>query len=211
MGEVGLFEMLYEENTKLFSEYRIKTLFTSSPHCFNTFVNEYPPFAFNVEHYTTVITSLFDDKKIEVKKPFEKKIVFHDPCFLGKQNDIYDAPREILKKIPGISLLEFERSRERSLCCEGGGGRMWVESESEKERLAVIRVKEACDLGVEIIATACPFCLLTLEDAVKTSNLEEKITVMDVIEILDLTMHGVPEVRSQVTEEEKQKTEENKK
>jgi Fe-S oxidoreductase len=201
MGEVGLFEMLYEENTKLFNECKIKTLFTSSPHCYNTFKNEYPPLDCGVEHYTTVIQSMIDEGKVQIEKPFEKKIVFHDPCFLGKQNDIYDPPRNILKKIPGVELLEFSRSRERSLCCEGGGGRMWVESDSEEERLAVVRVKEAESLGCEVIATACPFCLLTLEDAVKTSNLEDSITVMDVIEILDRAMHGTSEVRGQMSED----------
>ena len=199
MGEVGLFEMLYEDNTKLFNEYCFERLFTLSPHCFNTFVNEYPKFNFSVEHYTTFVKRMIDDGKLGFSHEIGKKVVFHDPCFLGKQNDIYDEPRSILAHIPGLELIEFERSKERSLCCEGGGGRMWVESESEEERLAVTRVKDAHALSVDIIATACPFCLLTLEDALKTSNLEEKIKVMDIIEIVDEAMHGV---ESQVSSRE---------
>ncbi|TET79284.1 MAG: (Fe-S)-binding protein [Candidatus Cloacimonadota bacterium] len=184
MGELGLFEMLMEDNTKLFKEFDIGLLFTTSPHCYNTFKNEYPEIGFEVEHYTTVINRFIKEQRIKPKGNFEKKVVFQDPCFLGKQNDIFEEPREILGNIPGIELVEFERSRERSLCCEGGGGRMWVESESDAERLAATRVKDAADLGVDVIATACPFCLLTLEDAVKTTNLEDKIRVMDIIEIL---------------------------
>ncbi|TES92604.1 MAG: (Fe-S)-binding protein [Candidatus Cloacimonadota bacterium] len=185
MGEVGLFEMLVEENTKLFKKFDIGTFFTTSPHCFNTFKNEYIDLDFVIEHYTTLINRFIKEGRIEPRGKFEKRVVFHDPCFLGKQNDIYEEPRELLRSVPGIELFEFERSRERSLCCEGGGGRMWVETESDEERLAVTRVKDAAVLEVDVIATACPFCLLTLEDAVKTSNLEDSIKVMDIVEILD--------------------------
>jgi Fe-S oxidoreductase len=189
MGEAGLFEMLYEDNTKLFAQYQFERFFTLSPHCFNTFVNEYPQLDFPVEHYTAFMKDLIESGKIFFTREIREKVIFHDPCFLGKQNEIYDEPRFILEHIPGLELLEFERSRERSLCCEGGGGRMWVESESDQERLAVTRVKRAHALGAGVIATSCPFCLLTLEDAVKTSNLEEKVRVMDIIEIVDLAMH----------------------
>lgn len=190
MGELGLFEMLYEDNSKLFSEFEIGTLFTSSPHCYNTFKNEYPQMDFEIKHYTQLINSFMEKGMIKLQGKFKKKVVYHDPCFLGKQNDIYEEPREILKRIQGIELLEFDRCRERNLCCEGGGGRMWVESESEEERLAVTRVKSAAELGVDIIATACPFCLLTLEDAVKTAGFEGKIEIMDIIEIMAEVMEG---------------------
>ncbi len=203
MGEVGLFEILYEENTKLFNQIKIGTLFTTSPHCFNTFKNEYPPLQFEIEHYTAIINKFIVNGKITFQNDFERKVVFHDPCFLGKQNEIFEEPREILRKVPGITLVEYERSRERSLCCEGGGGRMWVESESDKERLAVTRVKDAAGLGVDVIATACPFCLLTLEDAVKTTNLEDTIKVMDIVEIVDEAVKD----RGVMSEEKRIKTE----
>jgi Fe-S oxidoreductase len=103
---------------------------------------------------------------------------------LGKQNGVFDEPRQILQSIPGVTFIDFDRSREKSLCCEGGGGRMWVESSDQGPRLAEIRVQDAVDMGAEILATACPFCLLTLEDAVKTTGNDEKLRVMDISEIL---------------------------
>ncbi len=111
-------------------------------------------------------------------------MVYHDPCFLGKQHLIFDEPRSVLKSIPGLDLVEFERSRERSLCCEGGGGRQWVDASAAEERLAAIRVEEALELRADIIATACPFCLLNSEDAVKTAGAGNKIQVKDISELV---------------------------
>jgi Fe-S oxidoreductase len=126
-----------------------------------------------------------EEGKLPLRNEIKKVATYHDPCFLGKQNEIFDPPRILLNAIPGLTFKELDRSRERSLCCEGGGGRMWVESSSEMgERLAQIRVRDAVELGAEILATACPFCVLTLEDAVKTSGHEEHIRVMDVMELL---------------------------
>jgi Fe-S oxidoreductase len=126
-----------------------------------------------------------EEGKLPLKGEVKKVVTYHDPCFLGKQNAIFDEPRALIQAIPGITFKELDRSRERSLCCEGGGGRMWVESSSEMgQRLAEIRVQDAVELGAEILATSCPFCVLTLEDAVKTTGHEEKIKVMDVTELL---------------------------
>jgi Fe-S oxidoreductase len=114
-----------------------------------------------------------------------KRIVtYHDPCYLGRQNKVFDEPRELIRALPDVELVELDRARERSLCCEGGGGRMWIESSSKKERLAETRVKDAVALGASVLATACPFCVLTLEDAVKTTGNEERIRVMDIAELL---------------------------
>jgi Fe-S oxidoreductase len=115
-----------------------------------------------------------------------KKVIYHDPCFLGKQNGIYEEPRRVIENVPGVKLLEFDRSRARSLCCEGGGGRMWVDIPGP--RLAEIRVKDAVEAGADILATACPFCLLTIEDAVKTTGNEGKIQIMDIAELLTLAL-----------------------
>jgi Fe-S oxidoreductase len=112
------------------------------------------------------------------------RATFQDPCFLGKQNLIFDEPRRILTSIPGLEFSEMERSKQRSLCCEGGGGRMWAEGETKGTRNGEIRIKEAVALGAKVIATACPFCLLTLEDAVKISGLAEKIAVKDITELV---------------------------
>jgi len=185
MGESGLFEELVEKNVERFDNYQIQRIITSCPHGFNVLKNEYPQGKFEVLHTTQLLAKKVEEGKLSLKQETKKVVTYHDPCFLGKQNSIFDEPRMLIKAIPGITFKELDRSRERSLCCEGGGGRMWVESSSEvAERLAETRVKDAAELGAEIIATACPFCVLTLEDAVKTSGYEEKIRVMDVMELL---------------------------
>ena len=183
MGEEGLFEMLMEGNIEIFKKYDIRSIVTTSPHCYNTMKNDYAQDGLEVRHYTQVLA-----EAIEGRNPFSgemrKVITYHDPCFLGKQNGIFDEPRHILKSISGVTFIDFDRSRENSLCCEGGGGRMWVEASDQGPRLAEIRVRDAVEIGAEILATACPFCLLTLEDALKTTGNEEKLRVMDISEIL---------------------------
>ncbi len=184
LGEEGLFEMCRDSNSETFSKYRFRTLLTASPHCFHTFLHHYPNENFEVEHYTQSLARWIEEGKLKLSKELGKKITYHDPCFLGKRNGIFEEPRFILSHLPGSEFMDMERSRERSLCCEGGGGRMWMESEASGERLAEIRIKDAIALGAEILATACPFCLLTLEDAVKTSGNEGKIEVKDISELV---------------------------
>jgi Fe-S oxidoreductase len=185
MGEAGLFDMLVEENVKRFESYQIEHVFTMCPHGFNVLKNEYPQGKLEILHTTQLLAKYLEEGKLSFTKELNKVVTYHDPCFLGKQNGIFDEPRLLLRAIPGLTFKELDRSRERSLCCEGGGGRMWVESSSETgQRLAEIRVRDAVELGAEILATACPFCTLTLEDAVKTSGHEDKIRVMDVTELL---------------------------
>jgi Fe-S oxidoreductase len=185
MGEVGLFEELVEENIKRFDSYQIQHIITMCPHGFNALKNEYPQGKFEVLHTTQLLAKCLEEGKISFNQESKKVVTYHDPCFLGKQNDVFDEPRILLNAIPGLTFKELDRSRERSLCCEGGGGRMWVEASSDSgERLAEIRVRDAVELGAEILVTACPLCVLTLEDAVKTSGHEEHIRVMDVMEVL---------------------------
>lgn len=185
MGETGLFEELMEGNLQNFETYGIEQIFTSCPHGLNVFKNEYPQGKFNVLHTTQLLSKQLEEGKISFSKEMKRVVTYHDPCFLGKQNNIFDEPRILLHAIPGLTFRELDRSRERSLCCEGGGGRMWIESSSEMgQRLAEIRVQDAVELGAEILATACPLCVLTLEDAVKTSGNEEKIKVMDIVELM---------------------------
>ena len=181
MGERGLFELLMEDNTELFENKEVDRIITTSPHCYNTFKNRYGNTRIEVQHYTQLLAELIDNEKLLLGK-FNKTITYHDPCFLGRQNDIYDEPRKILESIPALEYVELDRSRERSLCCEGGGGRMWIDVPGE--RLAENRVINAAEMGAEIIATACPFCLSTLEDAVLTSGFEEYIEIMDIAEIV---------------------------
>lgn len=182
MGEKGLFEFLVEKNLKTFTKYGVTQIVTISPHCYHAFKNRYPKTNFEVQHYTQYIADLVDKGKLTFSKEVRSKITYHDPCFLGKQNGIYDPPRKILSNITGANFIELERSKERSLCCGGGGGRMWIDTRGK--RLSEIRVKEAVETGAEILATACPFCLLTFDDAVRTAGFEGVIQVMDIAELL---------------------------
>ena len=189
MGEIGLFEELMQMNIEKFETYGIKQIITSCPHGFNVLKNEYPQDNFTVAHGTQLLARCLLEGKLPFEKEIKNVVTYHDPCFLGKQNGIFDEPRALLRAIPGLTLKELDRSRERSLCCEGGGGRMWVEASSDSgPRLAEIRVKDAIELGTEILVTACPLCVLTLEDAVKTSGHEENIRVMDVMELVALAL-----------------------
>lgn len=189
LGELGLFEGMVEMNKEIFKELEITKMFTTSPHCFNTFKNDYPKIGaqpkrpMQVQHYTQVVSGLVHDGKLKFNGSYEKKVTYHDPCYLGKHNGIFDEPRDVLRSIPGVELIEMDRSREKSLCCEGGGGRMWLEGTNPGTRLAQMRVKEAIETGAEVLATACPFCLLTLDEAVKHLNAEDKIRVLDIAEI----------------------------
>ena len=188
LGEAGLFEMMVEENQELFKSMNIHNMFTTSPHCFNVFKNDYPKNGLQVQHYTQLLAGLLD-KPGDLPSGglfgsgVEATVTYHDPCYLGKHNQIFDEPRKVLQSIPGVRLVEMDRSREKSLCCEGGGGRMWLEGTNPGTRLAQMRVKEALETGAEILATACPFCLLTLDEAVKHLNAAERIRVMDIAEI----------------------------
>src|SRR3990170_3068833 len=182
LGEKGLFEELMEKNLGLFDRYGIKKIITTSPHCFNAFKNRYGRGDLEVQHYTQYFADLIDKEKVKFSGRIEKVVTYHDPCFLGKHNNIYDEPTKIIECIPGVKFLELNRSKGRGICCEGGGGRMWHDIPGE--RLGEIRVKEALDIGAEIIAVACPFCFLTFDDAIKTTGNEDKIQVKDLMELV---------------------------
>ncbi len=182
MGEKGLFDFLVEENMKLINKYSIKQAVISCPHGYHAFKNRYNQTSFEPLHHSQFLAKLIDEKKLVFSKPLDKKVIYHDPCFLGKQNNIYEEPRKVIENVPGVKLLEFDRNRARSVCCEGGGGRMWVDIPGE--RLAETRVKDAAEAGADILAVACPYCLLTFEDAVKITGLEGKLQIMDIAELL---------------------------
>ena len=194
MGEVGLFEMLMEENMKNFEKVAPQTIVTTSPHCMNALKNDYEDLDSEVQHYSQFVWRLIEDGKLSFTTEVPMKVTYHDPCYLGKQNGVFDEPRNVLKSIPGIEFIEFGRCRENSLCCEGGGGRMWMEGTNLGKRLSEIRVEDALEMGVEAIVTACPFCLLTLEDAVKTTGNEEKIKVIDLMELASMGLGVRPEM-----------------
>ena len=186
MGEAGLFQFLAEKNIALFRDLGVKKIITLDPHAFNTFKKDYPALdgEFEVYHYTQVLAPLIQSGKIPLKE-LNDKITYHDPCYLGSHNGEYNAPRKILKAIPGIELVEMDRSRENAFCCGGGGGNFFTDilggGEDSPSR---IRVREALDTGAGIIAVACPQCAKMLDDAVKIEQLDHRLKVMDVAEIV---------------------------
>jgi len=185
MGEEGLFQDLSEENLKAFQATGAKTIITVSPHCYNTLTNEYPEGMkqFDVKHYTEFFQECIEDGRIVPRSHIDKTVTYHDPCYLGKKNSLYTAPRKILSAIPGLRFVEMKRNRENSLCCGGGGGRMWIDIE-EVTRLSEIRLEEALAVGAQIVATACPWCYLQIEDAIKTTDNEGRIELKDISELL---------------------------
>ncbi len=185
-GDEALFRKLAKENIKSFIENGVKRIIVSSPHCYHTFKNEYPEFKVNFEivHTTQLLYKLIKDSRLALNKEYNKKITYHDPCYLGRHNNIYDEPRDILKMINGADFLELPESREKSLCCGGGGGRIWMETK-KGERFSDIRVREAIDTGAEILVTACPYCIANFEDSRLTLNAEDKIRIMDITEIIN--------------------------
>jgi Fe-S oxidoreductase len=181
IGESGLYEELQEENIAAFKEYGVQEIIALSPHCMNALKKEYGDLGIKVSHYTEVLSDLIAAGTLRIEGKYERRVIYHDPCFLGKQNGVFDQPRSILRSLDGLELLEFTRARETSLCCEGGGGRMFFEAEGQAVvRNAEVRVLEAIEKGAEVIATSCPFCLMTLEDPAK----EKGQTVKDLSEIL---------------------------
>lgn len=201
MGEQTLFKKLAKDNTALFKKLGIQRIITTSPHCYNAFKNEYPDLHLPIFHYTQVLTDLIETGRLSLTRALEISTTYHDPCFLGKQNNVFEEPRKVLSSLPGCELREMERSRERSLCCEGGGGRMWTEGGTEGKRNAEVRIREAVGLGVKTLATACPFCLLTFEDSIKTSGLTEQIVVKDIAELVGEAIDAVTEPQTQNTPE----------
>jgi Fe-S oxidoreductase len=185
-GDEGLFKKLARENIKTFIEKGVKKIIVSSPHCYHTFKNEYPEFRVNFEiiHITQLIDQLIKEGKLRLGRVYNKKITYHDPCYLGRHNNIYDEPRDILKMIPGIDFLELPESHGDSLCCGGGGGRIWMETK-RGERFSDIRLEQAVNIHAEIIVTACPYCITNFEDSRLTLNAEDKIRVMDITEVIE--------------------------
>jgi Fe-S oxidoreductase len=184
-GNEALFKRLARENIKTFVENGVKKILVSSPHCYHTFKNEYPEFMVNFEviHISQYLFQLMNEGRLVPTKEFGKKVTYHDPCYLGRHNGIYDEPREVLKSIPGLELRELAESRENSLCCGMGGGRIWMET-PKSERFSDIRLEQAIEAGAEVLATACPYCITQFEDSRLTMEDSEAIQIMDITEIL---------------------------
>ncbi|HHU77129.1 MAG TPA: (Fe-S)-binding protein [Firmicutes bacterium] len=185
VGNEDLFKRLAKDNIKTFIEKGVKRILVNSPHCYHTFKNEYPEFNvhFEIVHITQYLCELIKEGRLEISKEFAKKVTYHDPCYLGRHNNIYDEPRELLKEIPGLELIEMLETRENSLCCGMGGGRIWIDTDME-ERFSNIRIEEAVSLGAEILVTACPYCIVGLEESRLGLGYEDVIQVKDITEIL---------------------------
>jgi Fe-S oxidoreductase len=185
VGEVGLAQEKMENCIDLFDQIGIEDVVTSSPHCFHTFRNEYLGRRFGVRHYSMVLKELIDGGKLTLQKPVCGTVTYHDPCYLGRHNRLFEEPREIIRAIPGTTLIEMAHHGADSLCCGGGGGRMWQGQELRGEaRMSEIRIREAQATGAGILITACPLCLIMLEDAVKTLGIEGNLKVMDLNELV---------------------------
>ena len=184
-GNEEVFKKLAKENIKTFVDNGVKKILVSSPHCYHTFKNEYPDFKVNFEviHVSQYLSGLVNEGKLQITKEYGKKITYHDPCYLGRHNGVYDEPRGVLKKIPGLELNEMPESREDSLCCGMGGGRIWAETEKH-ERFSNLRVEQAIELGAEEVVTSCPYCITALEDSRLVMDHADDIQVKDITEIL---------------------------
>jgi len=186
--------MLAEHNIATFSKYPFNRMVVTGPHEFNAFKNEYPKYGgdFKVLHYTQFLVEHLDRLKPMLKKPIDLKATFHDPCYLGRHNGEYDAPRQLLRAIPGLELVEMGRCRENGYCCGGGGGGMWLDSFSKDHttmRLSERRVREAVEYGADVLAVCCPFEVSRFEDAAKSTG-NDKLLVRDILELLDESMRG---------------------
>ena len=184
-GDEALFRRLAKENIKTFIDHGVKKILVSSPHCYHTFKNEYPDFRVNFEivHISQFIHELIAEGRLEIKKEYAKKVAYHDPCYLGRHNGVYDEPRAARQKAPGLELLELPDSRQDSLCCGGGGGRIWMET-PKGERFCDIRVQQALDQGAQVLVTACPYCISNFEDSKLTLDVVDDIEIKDLTEII---------------------------
>ena len=184
-GNEDTFKHLAKENIKAFIDNGVKKILVSSPHCYHTFKNEYPEFMVNFEvvHMSQYLLELINEGRLQLTKDYGKKITYHDPCYLGRHNGIFDEPREALKKVPGSELIEMPDSREDSLCCGGGGGRIWMET-PKGERFCDLRVEQSVGVGAEVLVTACPYCITNFEDSRLSLEYDEATEIKDITEVI---------------------------
>jgi Fe-S oxidoreductase/nitrate reductase gamma subunit len=185
LGNEYLFQMLAQRNIETLQRYGVKKILTQCPHCFNTLLNEYPQFggAFEVIHHTQFVEQLLREGKLQLTKPITQTITYHDSCYLGRHNGIYQAPRDILDRIPGVKSVEMEHNRERGLCCGAGGGHAWMDENSPR-KVNFMRTEEAVQAKADVIGSACPFCLQMFEDGIRGVHAEESLAVQDLAEIV---------------------------
>jgi heterodisulfide reductase subunit D len=191
-GNEFMFQMMAYQNIQILNGYGIKKIVTACPHCFNTLKNEYPELGGNYEviHHATFLQQLIDEGKIKMSEggSFKgKKITYHDSCYLGRSNNIYEAPRKVLEAMD-VALVEMKRCKSNGLCCGAGGAQMFKEEEKGETRINQERTREALETGASIIAAACPFCNTMMTDGVKNNNKEETVQVLDIAELIAASM-----------------------
>ncbi len=185
-GNEELYRRLARENIKNFIDSGVKKILVSSPHCYHTFKNEYREFKvdFEVIHITQFLRKLVTEGRLKIEKEFSGTVTYHDPCYMGRHNGVYDEPRELLTMIPGLKFVEMADNREQSLCCGGGGGRIWMET-PKGERFSDLRVKQAVDAGANVLVTSCPYCITNFEDSRLGLSEGEPLEAKDITEILN--------------------------
>jgi len=184
-GNEYLAQMLMDENVRVLNGYGVKKIVTTCPHCFNMLLNEYPQAGgrFEVVHHTDFLMGLIDTGRLRLSTEQRARITYHDSCYLGRYNGVYDQPRRALAGVPGVELTEMPRNRDRGFCCGAGGARMFME-ETEGKRVNVERTEEALSTKPDVIGTACPFCMTMLTDGVKEKEESERVRVRDIAEII---------------------------
>ena len=191
LGNEFLFQELAAKNIEEFEKNEVKKIVTIDPHAYNIFKNEYPDFGLEAEvyHHTELLAQLVKDGRLVPTHALNETITFHDSCYLGRYNEVYDAPRDILKAIPGVNLKEMERNRDTAMCCGAGGGLMWMEEETG-HRINVARTEQALSVNPSIISSGCPYCLTMLSDGTKAKEVEESVDTLDVAELLEKSVFG---------------------
>ncbi|MBI2898390.1 MAG: (Fe-S)-binding protein [Deltaproteobacteria bacterium] len=182
-GNEERWKALAKQNIKTFVDAGVKKILVSSPHCYHTFKNEYPELMvrFEVVHVTELLSKLVDEGRLRLGTAVRRKVTFHDPCYLGRHNGIFDPPRDLLARVPGLELVEMPDNREKSLCCGGGGGRIWMDT-PKGERFADLRLEQARQVGADVLVTSCPYCISNFEDGRLT--LEGAPVVEDITEVI---------------------------
>jgi Fe-S oxidoreductase len=189
MGNEFLFQQLCQENIANFRTYDVKKIVTICPHTYNTFKHEYPEFGLEAEvyHHTELIWKLIQERRIKSTQEVQEAIAYHDSCYIGRYNDIYDIPRKILKSVPGVNLLEMERNKQDAMCCGAGGGNMWIE-ETQGKRINIERTEQALLLNPTTIGSNCPYCLTMMSDGTKAKEVEDQVKTLDIAEIVEKSL-----------------------
>jgi Fe-S oxidoreductase len=185
IGHEFLFQLQAQANVETLNGYGVRKILTACPHCYNTLKHEYPQFGgrYEVIHHTGLIRDLLQQGRLRLDKPLDRSIAYHDACYLGRHNNIYEAPRAVLGRLPGVRMLEMERRGEKAFCCGAGGGLLWFEERIGK-RVNVERTEEALRVGSNLVATGCPFCLTMFEDGLRATDTTDRLQAKDVAELV---------------------------